>query len=225
MANRFSRQAPSPRYRRLIEQYQLMHTQGEVHLGIPPEETFPGKSLPKQAPHIKRLIKQTGAKTVLDYGCGKGQQYRGYRIRDDAEGIEYADIKSYWGVDHVQCYDPGYAPFTQLPTGKFDGVICTDVLEHCPEEDIPWILVELFSYSSRFVFANVACFPASKRLPSGGNAHCTIRPIKWWQDEIERAARTNPGAAYEFRLAHIKGGEMKERTISGSSTRASADAS
>src|SRR5688572_6699810 len=94
MANRYTRQAPSPRYRRLIEQYQLMHTQGEVHLGIPPEQTFPGKSLPKQAPHIKRLVKRTGARTILDDGCGKGQQYRMHRIRDEDEGVEYADIKS-----------------------------------------------------------------------------------------------------------------------------------
>ena len=70
----YSRASPSPRYRRLIEQYRLMHTQGEIHLGIPPERTFPGQSLPPQAPNIKRLIKATGARTLLDYGCGKGQQ-------------------------------------------------------------------------------------------------------------------------------------------------------
>ena len=47
MATKFSRAAPSPRYRRLVEQYQLMHLHGETHLGIPPEQTFPGASLPK----------------------------------------------------------------------------------------------------------------------------------------------------------------------------------
>jgi len=214
MASRYTRQSPSPRYRRLIEQYHLMHTQGEIHLGIPPEETFPGKSLPKEAPHIKRLIKRTNARTLLDYGCGKGQQYRDYRIRDDEEGIEYANITSYWGVADIRCYDPAYGPFTELPAGTFDGVICTDVLEHCPEEDIPWIVAELFAYARRFVYANVACFPASKRLPSGGNAHCTIRPVTWWQEQVSRAASTRAGIEYEFRLADIKGGEMRQRVIS-----------
>ena len=57
MATKFSRAAPSSRYRRLVEQYQLMHLQGETHLGIPPEQTFPGESLPKEAARIKRLIK------------------------------------------------------------------------------------------------------------------------------------------------------------------------
>jgi 2-polyprenyl-3-methyl-5-hydroxy-6-metoxy-1,4-benzoquinol methylase len=168
---KYTRASPSPRYRRLLEQYQHMHLHGEQDAGIPPEQTFPGRSLPKQAPHIKRLIKATGAATILDYGCGKGQQYLPLRIADPDERIEYPDIKSYWGVQAIQCYDPAYQPFMQLPTGKFDGVICTDVLEHCPEEDIPWILAEQFGYANKFVFANVACFPARKKLPSGGNAH------------------------------------------------------
>jgi len=101
MSQKFSRAGPSPRYRRLIEQYQFMHLHGETHLCIPPEQTFPGQSLPKEAPNIKRLIRQTGARTLLDYGCGKGQQYWPLRITDVQEGIDYPDIKSYWGVTEV----------------------------------------------------------------------------------------------------------------------------
>jgi len=210
---KYTRASPSPRYRRLLEQYQHMHLHGEQDAGIPPEQTFPGRSLPKQAPYIKRLIKATSAVTILDYGCGKGQQYWPRRIADPDEGVEYPDIKSYWGVQAIQCYDPGYQPYMQLPTGNFDGVICTDVLEHCPEEDIPWILGEQFDYAHKFVFANVACFPARKKLPSGGNAHCTIRPVKWWEEVIGRAARARASVLYEFRLAYIKGDQLKQKTI------------
>jgi hypothetical protein len=213
MSPKYSRTSPSPRYRRLIEQYRMMHLQGQTHLGIPPERTFPGESLPKEAARIKRLIKQTGAKTLLDYGCGKGQQYWPARIADAEEGIEYPDVKAYWGIGEVRCYDPGYSLYNELPTGKFDGVICTDVLEHCPEEDIPWILAELFGYATKFVYANVACFPARKTLPSGGNAHCTIRPTKWWEEQIGRAARSNPAVRYEFKLVYLKGVEFKERFV------------
>jgi len=212
-AARFSRATPSPRYRRLLEQYRLMRLHGETHLGIPPEMTFPGASLPKEAARIKKLIKLTGARTLLDYGAGKGQQYLPLRIADEEERIEYPDIRSYWGVDQIRCYDPGYPPFTTLPTGKFDGVICTDVLEHCPEEDIPWILGELFGYADRFVYANVACFPARKRLPSGGNAHCTIKPAKWWEEQLESPTRSTPQVRYEIRLAYIKADEVKEKLL------------
>jgi hypothetical protein len=209
LATKFNREAPSPRYRRLIEQYRHMHLHGEGHLGIPPDQTFSGVSLPKEAPHIKRLIKETGARTILDYGAGKGQQYWPRRMIDEVEGVDYPDIRSYWGVEDIRCYDPGYIAFSVLPEGKFDGVICTDVLEHCPEEDVPWILDELFAYSRNFVYANVACFPARKRLPSGGNAHCTIKPVKWWEEQFSRAVRAHPGVRFEVRLAYIKGGQVK----------------
>lgn len=222
MTAKYSRANPSPRYRRLIQQYQQMHVQGETHLGIPPEETFPGLSLPKEAPHIKRLIRQFGARSLLDYGCGKGRQYWPHRIFDEDERTEYPDIRSYWGVSDISCYDPAYSPYTALPTGTFDGVICTDVLEHCPEEDVPWILAELFGYAKYFVYANVACFPARKRLPSGGNAHCTIKPTKWWEDQIGRAAATKPGMNYEFRLVYKKGEQMKLRIFASGAAAAAA---
>lgn len=191
----------------------MMHTQGEIHLGIPPDKTFPGQSLPPQAPNIKRLIKATKAKTILDYGCGKGRQYFPHRIRDAEEGIEYPDIKSFWGISDVRCYDPGYTPYIELPTGTFDGVICTDVLEHCPEEDVPWIVGELFQYATKFVYANVACFPAKKRLPSGGNAHCTIKSVRWWEDVIQPIAARKPEVLYEFRFIEVKAGVGKERAL------------
>ena len=214
----YSRASPSPRYRKLLDQYKQMHLQGEIHLGIPPEQTFPGQSLPKEAPHIKRLIRQTAAENILDYGCGKGMQYQPFRIVDPDERIDYPDIRSYWGVRDIRCYDPGYSPFSEVPQGQFDGVVCTDVLEHCPEEDIPWIVGELFGYARKFVYANIACFPARKRLPSGGNAHCTIKSASWWAEHIERAARDRPELVYEFRLAFIKGDQLKIRMLSGPST-------
>ena len=140
----FTRTSPSPRYQRLLALYREMHSDGEVHLGIPPDQTFPGKSLPPQAGHIKRLIAATGAKTVLDYGCGKGNQYLPLPWKDEG-GTVHVGIAAWWGVE-VHCYDPAYPKFAELPTGEFDGVISTDVLEHCPEEDMPWIVGELFGY-------------------------------------------------------------------------------
>jgi hypothetical protein len=211
---KFSRASPSPRYRRLLEQYQSLHLNGEPHLGLSPERTYPGRSLPAQAPHIKRLIELTGARSILDYGSGKGHQYRPWRMQDTASGISYPDVKSFWGVAEIACYDPAYPPFIELPRRKFDGVVCTDVLEHCPEEDIPWILAELFGFAEKFVYGNVACFPARQRLPSGANAHCTIKSARWWEEALARAAAATPEIAYEFRVAYVKANQKKEKTIS-----------
>ena len=192
----YTRENPSPRYLELTSMYREMHLKGEKFLNIPADKTFPGLSLPPQAPRIKRLIEATGAQTILDYGSGKGKQYDTSPIL--IEGQEWENILDYWDIAGVTCYDPCYPPFSILPKGKFDGVISTDVLEHCPEDDIPWILDEIFSYARFFVFTNVACYPAKKRLPNGENAHCTIRPLEWWQEQVEYFAQARPDLAWEI---------------------------
>lgn len=191
-----TRANPSPRYRELQQLYRQMHEQGENFLGIPAEDTFPGKSLLPQAARIKRLIEATGSLTILDYGSGKGRQYEPTQL-SDGKGGAWPGVLDYWDVDEVVCYDPCYAAYARLPEGTFDGVVCTDVLEHCPEEDMDWIVGELFAYAKRFVFANVACYPASKRLPTGENAHCTIRPPEWWQELFGAAAARQPDIVWE----------------------------
>lgn len=192
----YSRANPSPRYVALTALYRQMHEEGEKSRGLSAENTFPGRSLPPHAPRIKRLVDLTGAKTLLDYGSGKGMQYR-WQV--DVDGVEhFASFQEYWGVDTIRCFDPNYAPFSILPQGQFDGVLCTDVLEHCPEEDIPWIIAEIFGYANKFVYANVASYPASKQLPNGENAHCTIKPIKWWSQILSEEAARHPGLEWEF---------------------------
>lgn len=192
----YSRTNPSPRYLELQRQYRAMHEQGERFLSIPAEKTFPGTSLMAQVHRVRALIQNTGALTVLDYGAGKGKQYAPQPVRD-AGGQQWPSVIDYWDIEEVVCYDPCYPPFSKYPDGKFDGVISTDVLEHCPEEDIPWIIEEMFNFAQRFVFANVACYPARKRLPSGENAHCTIKPVKWWSELIESIAAKHPAVKWE----------------------------
>lgn len=209
----FNRTHPSPRYVELQAMYRTMHEHGESFLGIPPEQTFPGKSLLPQAGRIKRLIEQTGALTVLDYGSGKGRQYEPMPVSDGGGGT-WPGILDYWGVDEVVCYDPCYAPYSALPEGVFDGVICTDVLEHCPEQDIPWIVGEIFDYATRFVFANVACYPASKRLPSGENAHCTIKAADWWDGLLSGVASRHAQVRWEVWVQRrTEAGEFVEQRL------------
>lgn len=110
-------------------------------------------------------------------------------------------LQGYWNVDHIQCYDPGFAPFSQLPVDRFDGTICIDVLEHITEPDLPWVLDELFGYARKFVYANIACYPAKKHLPNGQNAHCTVRSPDWWTGLIHAVAMRHTGVSYRFSLA------------------------
>jgi hypothetical protein len=211
----YSRAHPSPRYIELQDLYRTMHERGEIFLGIPPEQIFPGTSLAPQAPRIKRLIDRTAALTVLDYGCGKGTQYESRTMRDEA-GAAWPSVLDYWNIDEVVCYDPCYAPYSALPEGTYDGVICTDVLEHCPEEDIHWIVEEIFSFARRFVFANVACYPARKRLPNGENAHCTVRPAQWWQALVEETAARRAHLTWEVWIESRVDGQFVDQKLGNS---------
>ncbi len=193
----YRRDNPSARYRELIKLYREMHLEGDRASDLAPHETFPGMNLFYAAEDIKALVDRHGAETLLDYGSGKGFQYA-RPTQNACDGMTYPNLKAFWGVRSVKCYDPAYPPFSVAPTERFDGVISTDVLEHCPEEDLPWIVDEMFGLARRFVFATIASFPALKHLPNGENAHCTIKSVDWWRSLIAGVAERHPGVSYNF---------------------------
>jgi len=205
----FTRDDPSQRQRELWELYSRLHESGEAKLGLTPGQTYPGVSLLPHLERVRRLVRLTGAGTLLDYGAGKGMQYSPGLL--DPERYEGHDcVLDYWDVDSVHCYDPCYAPFRRRPSGKFHGVITTDVLEHCAETDIPWIVEELFDFAERFVFACIACYPAKTTLPNGENAHCTQRTQPWWEAQFRRAAERNPAVVYEAWVHSLVPGSTTE---------------
>jgi hypothetical protein len=196
----FTEDNPSRRYEKLVEMYRTMHVEGSPHTGKTPDWTFTGKSLVEHVGRIAGMIDETGSKTLLDYGCGKGLFYQPFPGEDPES--RFKSMKDWKGVK-VTCYDPGYEPFAGPIEPKYDGVICTDVLEHIPEEDIPWVLDKLFRHANCLVYAVAACYPAKKRLPNGQNAHCTVQPPAWWREQMEAAARRNPGIRWQL-CAQVK---------------------
>lgn len=146
----------------LAAQYREMHK----------KPYFTGKQTKRKSEVIGELIRDTGARTILDYGSGKGSAYINGR-------------RSEWGEDvHITCYDPYYPPFSTKPLGVFGGVICVDVLEHIPEEDLASVLEEIDKHASRFVYLLIDTRPAKKNLPDGRNCHLTIRPREWWDNLV-----------------------------------------
>ena len=160
------------------------------------EQIFNGRSLRSQLGNIQMLATQHQAKSLLDYGSGKGLPYQEKDIKHPSGKI-YHDLAEFFEVDTITCYDPAYKPYSTFPVGqKFDGVISTDVMEHCPEEDLPWIVDEMFGAASKFVFANVNGRPADRHLPNGDNAHCTLQPIEWWNKLFASVQTRHMGVPY-----------------------------
>lgn len=143
-----------------VEFYQQMHENPKWFLGMTTQH---------HVRDIRKLVRKHHAKTLLDYGCGKGIQYLGERLHE------------HWSNILPHCYDPGVRGLHKKPTRQFDGVICCDVLEHIPELLIPDTISELGWYAKKFLFVNVAVRPAGKFLPNGENVHVTVHPREWWE--------------------------------------------
>lgn len=191
----FTRADPSPRYTEMLTAYRTMHDVGEVQSGLPAEKTFPGFSLYAHMATVKELAAQTGARTLLDYGAGKGVLH-GAKPLKMPDGSFVDSLASYWGIERTALYDPGYKPYWARPVGTFDLVICCDVLEHVPEEDAQWIMEDIAGHARRGVFLVIACYPAKKSLPSGENAHITQHPPAWWKPRIEAAMSVRAGISW-----------------------------
>lgn len=159
-----------------IDQYKQFHADQNTN--------YPGNNLKPQLQHILDLIKDMKPETLLDFGCGKGQQYYKWKHHEDM-GIM------------PTLYDPAVPEFETLPDGPFDGIISTDVLEHIPEEQIPETINMITKRADKFVFLAIATSPAIAILPNGKNAHCTRKPISWWTEMYEKYS-------YKRVYTHIK---------------------
>ena len=205
----------------MVEMYSILHESGasteKNAERKSAKQTFPGKMLMEHVPAIADLIAKTGSRTLLDYGCGKGQTYQ-LRDVELTSGETAPTLQDYWKLESIRCYDPGYAPFSQIPTEQFDGTICIDVLEHITEPDLPWILEEIFGFGRRFVFATIACYPAKKILPNGRNAHCTVRSADWWTGLIHGVAMRYTDVSYQFDLSTRTGPRKKFGGLYGKRT-------
>lgn len=138
--------------------------------------------------NIKSIVDATNSVTVLDYGCGKAMHYKKEKPINELFNI---------ASKNMRFYDIGVPEYEVIPDGTFDGVICTDVLEHVPEDIIDDVIEQLFSKADKFVFLVISCGLAVKILPNGENAHVTVKHPEWWNSKLKQYYRAN-------RIVHIK---------------------
>lgn len=124
-------------------------------------KTFSGAFIFKdQRNRLAEICRRLSVETMLDYGCGYGQQYlmregadgKGHRPTDDDFDPKGRSLLDILGVKSVFKYDPGIPNVSTEPTGKFDLVTCVQVLGCIPTIDLPWVIDRLYSFATKAVF-------------------------------------------------------------------------
>ena len=174
-----SRAEPSQDYVDLLAEYKELHKDPKYFNGI---------CLITHLNTVGNIMLEEGAKSLLDYGCGKGILYhetkcQTMKINKKGQALS-RPLQKIFNLDYHALYDPAYPEHSKLPKGKYDAVICTDVIEHIDEKDVDWILEEIFSYARKFVLLTIACYKALKTFKDGRNVHVNVKPQKYWKDKL-----------------------------------------
>lgn len=139
------------------------------------QKAFAGMTLAKFADPVAKSLRWIDAKSVLDYGSGSGVSWE--------RSPKLAEAKK--RLKTLAMYDPGIPGKDELPQGKFDAVLCFDVLEHVPEEEVPETLKNIFERAERLVVMSFCPRGSKKKLPSTGqDVHVTQKPREWWERQI-----------------------------------------
>ncbi len=144
---------------------------------------FDGHNLPINSTSVLSIIKTFGPKTVLDYGCGKG-------LGADNMVYNYPDLS-------VTKYDPFVKEFSQQPSGKFDLVICYNVLQIVETDYIHNVLDHLFELTEKNLLINILVNQKIRRN------------LDWWRRQLNRFEIFNHGTS-QSKLVHGIDGETFE---------------
>ena len=120
----------------------------------------------KEAPTVLKLVEQTKAKSVLDYGCGKGYL---------AKSLPYP----------IWEYDPAIPNKDESPRPA-DLVVCSDVLEHIEPEKLQVVLDDLRRCVKQVGYFVVHTGPAEKKYADGRNTHLIQKPKEWWEQTLSQ---------------------------------------
>jgi hypothetical protein len=146
-----------------LEQYRNLHGQGR----------FPGRSMMQWVPQIADLVAEFKSTKLLDYGCGEGRQWSHERVQNVL------------GVEIPTLFDPCTDAWSARPQGLFDGVICTDVMEHVPDGELKGVVEDIAGFATQWAFISVCCRQANLKFEDGTNIHVTIHPFDWWKEFLQ----------------------------------------
>jgi 2-polyprenyl-3-methyl-5-hydroxy-6-metoxy-1,4-benzoquinol methylase len=125
-----------------------------------------GSVTKKHYSKIEKIIEKGNLKTVLDYGCGKGDLIE--HLNKVSPSVE------------VDGFDVANEKYADLKSRSYDLVVALDVLEHIEFGLLTNVLSEIRIRTNSIFFCSVANYPAAKILSDGRNAHLIQIPFGSW---------------------------------------------
>jgi hypothetical protein len=111
--SKYSFENPSPRFTLLGEIYRQVHETG-LKGGANAAQVFGGGSLLPHISVVGKLARHTNAKSVLDYGSGKGLLY-GEKNLELPDGTVIPSVEEFWGLIPFSVMIPEWS---NLPRGR-----------------------------------------------------------------------------------------------------------
>ena len=120
----------------------------------------------REAENIVKTAKEFRCESILDFGAGQGTLSKTISLP-------------------VTNYDPAIEEYSELPTSKFDLVVCSDVLEHVEPEYLDNVLETIRSLTEKVAYFVIATsLDGTKTLPDGRDPHLIVEDGEWWVDRI-----------------------------------------
>jgi mitochondrial fission protein ELM1 len=122
-------------------------------------------------------------------------------------------------IEKVTEFDPTARSNKSPATPKADAIICLDTLEFVPDDDVPWLLRQLFSDADRLLYCEVQNTPPRLDLANGSRISRHSRTLDWWQYQFALVARHFPAVRWRLcvknnlRQSIIEGNECNDRDI------------
>lgn len=154
----------TPYYESLLKQAHQEHIETGKGWGTTGGRNFGGTLL-------QFLERRKDIGSVLDFGCGHGTLG------------EYI-LSAGWGGSWTN-YDPGLLAYSDMPSGEYDLVVSSDVLEHLEPDHVDSTIEELRSLAKKAMFHHIACQENKGRLPDGRDAHLSVHEPRWWREKFD----------------------------------------
>jgi hypothetical protein len=140
------------------------------------------------APIVADVMRQTGCKSLSDYGAGKKRLLEGLR----QSGLEPTPYLP---------YDP---VFPEYGKPKPADLVCSiDVLEHIEPDLVDNVILELARVTTNLGFFSFHMGPAGKTLSDGRNAYLIQKPSSWWLKKLTD----------HFEIFHLQSHQMMDKGI------------